>query len=713
MPARPPPARTPLLGLLALAAACQSAAEMVDASSPDAGLAQAPDAATSAPAAVVRWVAGQPGAGRLEPWGTLPHFEGITAVTACPGDEARVYVADTFGVAIYAVALDGAVRLIAGAPGRPGLADGAGERARFQSPRGLACLADGAALVVADSGAFRKVALPSGEVETVAGFPGTPGNVDGDATTARIGYLIHAMAVAPDGASLIFTDRSNRALRSLDVATWAVRTVSPPSAGWNGPGGLAFDAHDPRRVWVADTFNGRLRALDVESGEITERPLAGGARLPTPQGLAIVGRHAFAMGFDPVIRRVDLDTGVVDLVRAPFAGAFASPVALGPRLVGAPLEPEAVVAWDLDLEANTGAEVVLAGRGLVTSRDGDLDTARFGPGAALAGTPGAEVVFSSDPEHGTLRRLAFEAPGAALTTAPRGSLETVAPEGLPRLDGVGAPARFVRPGSLALADGVLYVADEGAGVIWSVPLDDDLLPTGISALASGLREPAALVVGPWLGDDDRAAEAASHLYIAEAGAHRVLALDLARAGEAPKVLAGSGRAGAADGPALEAQLREPRALLLDAARGALLVADAGGRSLRRYTRDDDGARVETWLAAPAEEATLPSDGAAPVLGGAAALFHPAPGVWLALDASAMRRLHLDAEGRLAEVKTIAGQLLRPGGVPRGASPEVNAPIFGRPSAALPVWHDGQLRGVLVATDDALVAIAFTGENPWW
>ena len=77
-------------------------------------------------------------------------------------------------------------------------------------------------LIVADDGALRLVDLDANMVTTVAGRPGAPGNEDGSAVRARIGYLIHAIAVTPDGSKALLSDRSNDSIRAVDLRTYEV-----------------------------------------------------------------------------------------------------------------------------------------------------------------------------------------------------------------------------------------------------------------------------------------------------------------------------------------------------------------------------------------------------------------------------------------------------------------------------------------------------------
>ena len=156
------------------------------------------------------------------------------------------------------------VETVAGEP-EPGLVDGPGYAARFDSPTGIAVLPDGN-LVVADSRnhRIRLVDAQSGKTSTLAGSG--PGDQDGPATSASFRYPT-GVAVGTDGAVYV-TDSGNHRIRR--VARGNVSTVAGSSAGMaDGNGSAArFDtptaiAVDPNSglVWIADTGNKRLRKM--------------------------------------------------------------------------------------------------------------------------------------------------------------------------------------------------------------------------------------------------------------------------------------------------------------------------------------------------------------------------------------------------------------------------------------------------------------------
>jgi DNA-binding beta-propeller fold protein YncE len=162
----------------------------------------------------------------------------------------RLIVADTYNDRIRAIDPDGAVRTLAG--GEPGLADGAGDSARFLTPCGVAV--DGLGNIhVADTGnGVLRVLGRDGHV-TTAFLP------DGSMSPSGI-------AVGQDGTRYIADERG----RLLELpAAGAPRQLAGSSPGFHdgdgaeaqfrGPAGLALTA--PGRLIVADAGNALVRLV--------------------------------------------------------------------------------------------------------------------------------------------------------------------------------------------------------------------------------------------------------------------------------------------------------------------------------------------------------------------------------------------------------------------------------------------------------------------
>ncbi len=600
-------------------------------------------------------LAGDSDRGHADGPGPRARFQGVTALCHHDG---HVYTSDTFAGTLRKVDLEtGHTTTLAGVAGRLALSDGPAADARFASPRGLACLSDG--LLVADSGALRKVAW-DGMTTTVAGFPGTAGNIDGDAGDARLGYLIHDMAVRSDGR-VVFSDRSNDALREVDPATWRVTTLV---SNLSGPGGVAIDPAAPDIAWVAETFADRLIRVDLTTGLFTPFMLDG-LTLDTPQGLDVADSRAWVVGFGPDLLQVDLVSGRAQRLSRAFGGSFGSPAFVPGedenRLVYAELERSALRQFAL----SSKVDLPLAGPTQPTGFvDGARDVARFG--LLLGITRSGNTLFLAD-EYGLRRarvqRFAADTGLEVDTLIPVDEALLTGPTGV----------------TVDEAAGRLWVSQPAANRLWELDLPSSLEstnPTVISKLETS-GEPAGLVMGP------------TGLLVAERGAHRITRWD----GASLVPFAGDGTRGSRDGPMAEARFDEPHALAFDADTKRLWVVELAGR-LRMI--DLTNGLVSTVLV----PGTSPVDG--PVA--SARLSYPL-GVLVASDLfifdgdpGSVRRLTFEG-GVPTGLETVIGASGLGGGMPPGVVFPLEEAIIGTAAGGLRI--DDQL---LVIAEYALYLV---------
>jgi sugar lactone lactonase YvrE len=495
----------------------------------------------------------------------------------------NLFIADTNNDTIRVLALDGsAVTTVAGLPSAGGTADGVGPAAEFNTPRALAFDSAGT-LYVADSinQSIRKldpatnavstlttfgtppqgpvpqgVALdgsdvlvslagggalvesrivrvtPDGAVTTVAGSDSAQGFVDAVGTDARFNG---PAGLFNDGAGTLYVaDEHNAVIRAVDLATTAVRTYAGArssgsadgtggQARFLGPEGLA--ASD-RTVYVADTGNDTIRAIDLATGEVTTIAGAvgqpgstdgapGDARFDHPQGLALDdGAQALYVADtqNRRIRRVDLAAGTVTtLVYTPAPGdtfgGFDAPSGLA-----------------LD-----------AGRLFVTDYTDD-------------------AVVAVDLQKGEVSTLAghFGSPG--------------------RADGIGAAAAFYGPlGIAADGGGHLYVADDLNETIRAI----DIATATVSTLAGqpviGGSSDGAGAAAHFHYPFDIATDGKGSLFVSDSFNNTVRRIDVAT-GTVTTVIGTVSPSGVRLG-ALPAQLSQPSALALTSAGGLLLVSE--------------------------------------------------------------------------------------------------------------------------------------------
>ncbi len=236
----------------------------------------------------------------------------------------RVFIADTGHHRVVVAGFDGMVLDTIGS-GAPGARNGPYSFAEFRHPQGLAL--DGDFLYVADTGnhLIRRVNLKTKEVETVAGTgKNERGAQMGLGTSIGLSspwdLAIHerTLFIAMAGAHQIWQ-------YNLDTGTigWYAgaggegrRDGAPEVALFAQPSGLATDG---KRLYVADSEISAIRAIDLADGNVTT--LAGGdlfdfgdvngkgenARFQHPLGVAVAERRLYvADSYNHKIRAIDL-----------------------------------------------------------------------------------------------------------------------------------------------------------------------------------------------------------------------------------------------------------------------------------------------------------------------------------------------------------------------------------------------------------------------
>lgn len=171
----------------------------------------------------------------------------------------------------------GDIRTVAGG----GVGDGSDATlASFISPAGIALDSRGN-VYVADSEAHRvrKIDAITEIISTIAGT-GVPG-FSGDGGSAVTAMLSSPFGIAIDGEdNLYIADSSNQRIRKVDLGTGQITTVagsgnfgfqgdgSPAvSASFKAPQGVAVD--ESGNLFIADTFNNRVRRVDGTTGIVT------------------------------------------------------------------------------------------------------------------------------------------------------------------------------------------------------------------------------------------------------------------------------------------------------------------------------------------------------------------------------------------------------------------------------------------------------------
>ncbi|MGH7231190.1 MAG: NHL repeat-containing protein [Nitrospiraceae bacterium] len=140
----------------------------------------------------------------------------------------------------------------------------------------------------------RKVDAMTGVITTIAGTGQHRFSGDGGSAISAALNEPSALAVSPDG-QLYIADQSNNRVRKVDLATGIIVTIAgtgeasysgdgmaASAAALSGPSGLAVGPDGA--LYIADTFNGRVRMVEPETGMI--RTIAGDGGEYRYQGLA-------------------------------------------------------------------------------------------------------------------------------------------------------------------------------------------------------------------------------------------------------------------------------------------------------------------------------------------------------------------------------------------------------------------------------------------
>ena len=171
-------------------------------------------------------------------------------------DGATLYVADTLNNCIRAVDETGNVTTFAGSA-EEGYADGSLAAARFDGPVGVCCYAG--ALYVADTGNHCIRKIENGQVTTLTGgntgvYEDSSEKAGGYADGWAEGALFRSpMDVAADANGVYIADTGNSAVRMLSKG-W-VCTFSGEAGGLSQPAGLVIDNG---LLYISDKFNGSL-----------------------------------------------------------------------------------------------------------------------------------------------------------------------------------------------------------------------------------------------------------------------------------------------------------------------------------------------------------------------------------------------------------------------------------------------------------------------
>ena len=537
---------------------------------------------------VVTTIAGHAGVhGTVDATGTAALFYEPWGV-AVDGSE-NVYVADTINYTLRMIAPNGSVTTLAGAPALMGTSDGVGTQAQFEGPGQIAF--DGSSnLYVADSWTVRRVTT-SGAVTTLAGMPGTFGELDGTGTAAS---FRGAFGIALTGGSLYVADQSNYNIRSVSLSG-VVNTVAGVAGDRGTTDGFGVTAlfYDPLDIsadasgdlYVTDGFSGQIRLIKagvVSTLAGTSPGYADGnfavARFGDPEGIAIDATGNLYVGDNSNYAIRKISTANVVSTFAGLASHAGSANGIG---TAAQFNGPAGVAVDAtgniyvaDARSSTVREVTPTGlttlyAGATASTgttDGSIVLARFDQpqGIALDATGN---IYVADTSNHTIRKISG------------GTVSTFA--GVPAMsgttDGAASTALFNSPIGITVdAQGNVFVADRNARSIREISNGVVSLVAGggvggtTDGIGSGARfsDPTGIAV-----------DSAGNLYVSEGD---TVIRRINAAGVVITLAGVASTSGTADGTGSAARFGLLGQVAVDAA-GNVYVADTTNATVRKVT----------------------------------------------------------------------------------------------------------------------------------
>jgi DNA-binding beta-propeller fold protein YncE len=330
------------------------------------------------------------------------------------------------------------------------------------------------------------------------GILGAPMKFKTERSAFRPGVLEFPSKVLADAASkrLFISDTNHQRVLVADLEGRVSRVIGSGQAGpqdgpadraeFHQPQGLALSA-DGNTLYVADTENHAIRAVDLKSGQVT-----------TVVGTGKQSRDYDASGPGPKT-------------------ALSSPWALarvGDRLYIAMAGTHQI--WVLDLSSKRVS--VFAGTGREGAVNGPNRSAAFAQPSGLA-TDGQRL-YVADSEVSTIRAVEIKPGGRTTTVAGSDGLFDFGYR-----DGVGMQARFQHPLGVALSGNRLFVADSFNNRIRVIDLANGLVSTW---LGTGTTQPGDPVNSASIGlfEPGGLSVAGDALYIADTNHHRILAVDI-------------------------------------------------------------------------------------------------------------------------------------------------------------------------------------------
>ena len=270
--------------------------------------------------------------------GGLAINAGTTPFGVCVDKSGNIYIADFHNRIRKVTVSTGIITTIAGDSIQGYFGDGGpATSASLFDPNGV-CVDTSGNVYIADDGnnRIRKVTVSTGIITTIAGG-GTFGLGDGGPATSAV--LEAPVGVCVDASGNIYIADNYGWIRKVTVSTGIITTIAGNgSQGYSGDSGLAIHAElqDPTgvcvdtsgNVYIADSYNNRIRKITVSTGIITTVagngiPWSSGdggpatsAELYRPTGVYVdaPGNIYIADRYNNEIRKVTVSTGIITTI---------------------------------------------------------------------------------------------------------------------------------------------------------------------------------------------------------------------------------------------------------------------------------------------------------------------------------------------------------------------------------------------------------------
>jgi thiol-disulfide isomerase/thioredoxin len=352
-------------------------------------------------------------------------------------------------------------------------------------------------------------------------------------------------AIEPVVASLVAEFDANGTLDRTPIE-FALESDDAPRRALSYPGKvLSVD----ERLWVTDTGHNRILEVDPISGDVLaaygsgERGSSDGNRLEAmfdaPQGLALGDGTLFVADTDNhLIRAIDLGTGDVTTVAG--TGELGYPAREGPARKVSLNSPWAILFDEgtlyvanagshqiISINLDTASVTPLVGNGRESTKNGDFSLSELAQPSGLA-LSNDGILFFADSESSSIRAADLKTEQTSLVVGGDANLFEFGDE-----DGVENEARLQHPLATALSAEILYIADTYNSKVKRVDTATNTVTSWLGSTpgwADGLE--------PQFNEPGGLSYSNGRLFVADTNNHAIRIIDVATGDTSTLVLKG-------------------------------------------------------------------------------------------------------------------------------------------------------------------------------